>query len=252
MDLIDRPNSTKEFLFLSDFDQTLSFQDSGHVLSEALGIPDFHEKVTNLAKKHLVQQGGELAYLLVHDPDFRRIRAGDLRSAGKKVRLKPNIALLVELLGKLEGHHFTPYVVSAGPQEIVESALEGIIAPDNIFASRLAYNQHGEVCDVVCLRAGYGKVAILDQLREKFAISQHRVVYVGDGSSDVHVMLHVNRLEGLTIAVSENKYLTKIAKRTLLSDNALSILIPIMEPVAHPPVHGAAGLQPPGMGKGAN
>jgi 2-hydroxy-3-keto-5-methylthiopentenyl-1-phosphate phosphatase len=93
--LIDKPNSTKEFLFLSDFDQTLSFQDSGHVLSEALGIPNFHEKVTSLAKKHLVQQGGELAYLLVHDPDFRRIRADDLRSAGKKVRLKPNIALLV-------------------------------------------------------------------------------------------------------------------------------------------------------------
>ena len=231
MDLIDKPHSTKEFLFLSDFDQTLSFQDSGHVLSEALGIPNFHEKVTSLAKKHLVQQGGELAYLLVHDPDFRKIRVDDLRLAGKKVRLKPNIALLVELLGKLEGHHFTPYVVSAGPQEIVESALEGIIAPDNIFASRLAYNQHGEVCDVVCLRAGYGKVAILDHLREKFAISQHRVVYVGDGSSDVHVMLHVNRLEGLTIAVSENKYLTRIAKRTLLSDNALSILIPIMEDV---------------------
>lgn len=38
MDLIDKPNSIKEFLFLSDFDQTLSFQDSGDVLSEALGI----------------------------------------------------------------------------------------------------------------------------------------------------------------------------------------------------------------------
>jgi hypothetical protein len=44
-------------------------------------------------------------------------------------------------------------------------------------------------------------------------------------------MLHVNRLEGMTIAVSENKYLTQIAKRTVLSDNALSILIPIMEDV---------------------
>ena len=27
MHLIDKPNSTKEFLFLSDFDQTLSFQE---------------------------------------------------------------------------------------------------------------------------------------------------------------------------------------------------------------------------------
>jgi len=231
MHVIDKASPAKEFLFLSDFDQTLSFQDSGYVLSEALGIPNFHEKVTDLTKKHLVQQGGELAYLLVHDPDFRKIRAEDLRAAGKKIRLKPDIALLVDLLGKLDGYRFTPYVVSAGPQEIVESALERIIAPENIFASRLVYNEDGEICDIDCLRAGYGKVAILDQLREKSTISQHRVVYVGDGSSDVHVMLHVNRLEGLTIAVSENKYLTQIAKRTVLSNNALSILIPIMEDV---------------------
>jgi HAD superfamily phosphoserine phosphatase-like hydrolase len=232
MHLFDKSmHPSKEYLFLSDFDQTLSFQDSGHVLSEALGIPSFHEKVKELAKKHLVQQGGELAYLLVHDPDFRKIRAEDLRAAGKKVRLKADIALLVKLLGQLDGHNFTPYVVSAGPQEIVESALEGIIAPENIFASRLSYNDQGEICEIECLRAGYGKVAVLDHLRDKGAISQHRVVYVGDGSSDVHVMLHVNRLEGLTIAVSENKYLTQIAKRTVLSDNALSILIPIMEEV---------------------
>jgi HAD superfamily phosphoserine phosphatase-like hydrolase len=231
MSLVSKPSLIKEFLFLSDFDQTLSFQDSGHILSEALGIPNFHEKVTELARKHLVQQGGELAYLLVHDPDFRKIRAEDLRAAGRKVRLKADIALLVELLGKLDGNNFAPYVVSAGPQEIVESALEGLIASENIFASRLLYNEHGEICDVECLRAGYGKVAVLDHLREKSAISQHHVVYVGDGSSDVHVMLHVNRLEGLTIAVSENKYLTRIAKRTVLSDNALSILIPIMEDV---------------------
>jgi HAD superfamily phosphoserine phosphatase-like hydrolase len=231
MHVIDKPNPTKEFLFLSDFDQTLSFQDSGHVLSEALGIPNFQQKVSELAQKHFVQQGGELVYLLVHDPDFRRIRAEDLRAAGKKVRLKADIPLLVQLLGELEGHNFTPYVVSAGPQEIVEAALEGIIAPENIFASRICFNDEGEICDVECLRAGYGKVAVLDHLREKSGISQHRVVYVGDGSSDVHVMLHVNRLDGMTIAVSENKYLTQIAKRTVLSDNALSILIPIMEDV---------------------
>ena len=153
MSLVSKPSLIKEFLFLSDFDQTLSFQDSGHILSEALGIPNFHEKVTELARKHLVQQGGELAYLLVHDPDFRKIRAEDLRAAGRKVRLKADIALLVELLGKLDGNNFAPYVVSAGPQEIVESALEGLIASENIFASRLLYNEHGEICDVECLRA---------------------------------------------------------------------------------------------------
>ena len=57
------------------------------------------------------------------------------------------------------------------------------------------------------------------------------VVYVGDGSSDVHVMLHVNRLDGYTIAVSENKYLAPIARRTILSDDSLSVLVPILEDI---------------------
>ena len=31
----------KNYLFVSDFDQTLSFNDSGLVLSELLGVPEF-------------------------------------------------------------------------------------------------------------------------------------------------------------------------------------------------------------------
>ena len=73
---------------------------------------------------------------------------------------------------------------------------------------------------------------VLDALRERRALSHHRIVYVGDGSSDVHVMMHVNRLEGLTIAVSENRYITQIARRTVLSDDALSVLVPVLETIA--------------------
>jgi hypothetical protein len=54
---------------------------------------------------------------------------------------------------------------------------------------------------------------------------------VGDGSSDVHVMLHINRRDGFTIAVSENKHLAPIARRTVLSANALGVLIPILEEI---------------------
>jgi hypothetical protein len=39
----------------------------------------------------------------------------------------------------------------------------------------------------------------------------------------------VNRLDGLTIAVSENRYIRPIAGRTVLSDDALSILVPVLE-----------------------
>jgi hypothetical protein len=58
------------------------------------------------------------------------------------------------------------------------------------------------------------------------------VVYVGDGSSDIHVMLQVNRRDGFTIAVSESKLVAQIAKRTVLSDNALATLVPILEEIA--------------------
>lgn len=80
---------------------------------------------------------------------------------------------------------------------------------------------------------------MLDELRTQLQVSPDRLVYVGDGSSDVHVMLHVNRLGGLTVAVSENNYLTPIARRTVLSDDALSVMVPILEEIV--------GLDPPGI-----
>ena len=67
-------------------------------------------------------------------------------------------------------------------------------------------------------------------------------MYVGDGSSDIHVMLHVNRRDGFTIAVSENKYLAPIAKRSVISDSALAILVPILEEVVGWDRPGSANL----------
>jgi predicted HAD superfamily phosphohydrolase len=123
-------------------------------------------------------------------------------------------------------------VISAAPVEVIQSALEGIVPPDHIFGTRFRYAESGEIQSIEQVPAGYGKVAVLEDLTAKLQISHNRVIYVGDGSSDVHVMLHVNRREGLTIAVSENKYITQIAKRTILSDDALSVLIPVLEDVA--------------------
>lgn len=123
-------------------------------------------------------------------------------------------------------------MVSAAPEEVIQSALEGVVDPSHIYGTRFRYDaESGEIESIVRLPAGYGKVAVVDELRGNAAIGQHRIIYVGDGSSDVHVMLHVNRLGGATIAVSENRYITPIATRTVLSDDALSILVPILEDV---------------------
>jgi phosphoserine phosphatase len=225
----------KHYLLASDFDQTLSFNDSGLVLSELLGISGFEERVAGLARSNLVQQGGELAYLIRHDPEFRGVRREHLVEAGRRVRLKSAIPALVDFMKRgLEGYRFSFYVISAAPREIVISALAGVIPPEHIYGTELEFEPRlGEVVAIKRVPAGYGKVAVIEEIEHRLGVTPDRVVYVGDGSSDVHVMLHVNNNDGFTIAVSENKQLARIAKSTVLSESALSIMVPILDQLLH-------------------
>lgn len=231
----------RHYLLASDFDQTLSFSDSGHVLAELLGVQGFERKVDGLARSNLIQQGGELAYLIRHDPDFRGVRREHLVETGRRVRLKGAISRLVEFLEKgVEGYAFHFCVVSAAPREVVVSALNGVVPPERIYGSEFDYDPgSGEVRTINRVPAGYGKVTVVEELRERLALPADRVIYVGDGSSDVHVMLHVNNADGFTIAVSENHHLARIAQVTVLSDNAFSILVPIL--------HQVIGMHTPGI-----
>src|SRR6476620_2863741 len=139
----------KEYIFASDFDQTLTFNDSGYVLAELVGIPtaEFERKATGMARLNLVQQGGALAYLLLHDPEFKeRVRKEHLYEVGKRIRLKENIALLYQILDSgIPGYHFDFYVLSAAPVEIVQSALEGIVPKEHIYGTEFLYTNKGEI-----------------------------------------------------------------------------------------------------------
>jgi phosphoserine phosphatase len=227
--------NVKRYLFASDFDQTLTFNDTGYVLSELVGIPtaEFERKATGMAKLNLVQQGAELSYLLLHDPEFRsRVRREHLVEVGKRIRLKENIELLYSMLETgIEGYHFDFYVLSAAPVEVIHSALEGMVPASHILGTEFKYTASGEIDSITRATAGYGKVAALNQLLANLQVGPGHVVYVGDGSSDLHVMLQVNGNDGYTIAVSDSKNVTQIAKRTVLSTNALAILAPILEEI---------------------
>src|SRR6202023_1169721 len=223
----------KQYLLASDFDQTLSFNDSGVVLSELIGFHGFHDKVSGLSHMNLVQQGAELSYLILHDPEFRHVRREHLIETGKRIRLKHNVALFARSLESLAaGYNFHFNVISAAPQEIIQSALEGIVSSDRIFGTRFRYNEAtGEVDSIIRATAGWGKINVLEEIRSTLGISHDHVIYMGDGSSDLPVMMHVNQHDGLTIAVSEVKFITRIAGRTVLSDNAMSVLVPVLEEV---------------------
>jgi len=232
--MADKP--LRRFVFASDFDQTLTFDDSGYVLAELVGIPtdEFERKAKGMAEINLVQQGAELAYLLLHDPEFKaKVRKEHLYEVGKRIRLKENIQLLYQILeAGVDGYSFDFYVLSASPVEVIHSALEGIVPEDHIYGTEFRYKSSGEIDTIVRATAGYGKVAVLNQLLLQQVIGPDHVIYTGDGSSDIHVMLHVNARDGLTIAVSESPHVAQIAKRTVLSTNALAVLAPILEEVA--------------------
>jgi predicted HAD superfamily phosphohydrolase len=84
---------------------------------------------------------------------------------------------------------------------------------------------------VIRASAGWGKITVLEELRASLGISHDHVIYMGDGGSDLPVMMHVNQSDGLTIAVSEAKFIARIARRTVLSDSAMSVLVPLLEEI---------------------
>src|SRR6187402_628845 len=151
----DKTPHSKRYLLASDFDQTLSFNDSGIVLSELLGASNFEHKIAGLSRTHFVQQGAELSYLLLHDPEYRCVRREHLWEVGKRVRLKQNIPLLAQLVRNLEGCQFAFYVVSAAPEEVIQSALEGIVPADHIVGTRFQFAQDtGEIQSILRVPAG--------------------------------------------------------------------------------------------------
>ncbi len=229
--MADKP--LKRYIFASDFDQTLTFNDSGYVLAELVGIPtaEFERKAKGMAKINLVQQGAELAYLLLHDPEFKaKVRKEHLHEVGQTHSAQRGHQTALPDPRKRHGWILFRFLRSLGcPVEVIHSALEGIVPQDHIFGTEFRYKAFGEIDTIVRATAGYGKVAVLNQLLAEHVTGPDHVIYSGDGSSDIHVMLQLNARDGLTIAVSESPHVSQIAKRTVLSTSAVAVLAPILE-----------------------
>jgi len=222
----------KKILFVSDFDKTLSVGDVGHILSAKLGISDkkFDQKIEEIKRRNIVQLGGELAHLIIRDPDYvGKVTKDLLYEVGKEVELKKGVPELMKILAAgIDNYRFSTYIVSAAPKECVEKAVEHIFPAGNIYGTTFIYKK-GIVQDVEKTNAGHAKVSTIDMLKLKENVTRNAIVYVGDGSSDVHVMLHVMSYNGYSITVSPAPYMGHICRRSVLSDNVLSILVPILQ-----------------------
>jgi HAD superfamily phosphoserine phosphatase-like hydrolase len=222
----------KKILFVSDFDKTLSTGDVGYILSSKLGISadQFDQKIEEIKRRNIVQLGGELAHLIIRDPDYvGKVSKDLLYEVGKEIELKKGTPELMKILAEgIENCHFSTYIVSAAPKECVVKAVEHIFPVENIYCTTFVY-KNGFVQDVERTNAGHAKVSTLDMLKQKENVTRYAIIYVGDGSSDVHVMLHVKSYQGYTITVSPAPYMGHICRRSVLSDNVLAILVPILQ-----------------------
>jgi len=223
----------KKILFVSDFDKTLSKGDVGYILSSKLGISHdrFDRKIAEIQRRNIVQLGGELAHLISRDPDYvGKVSRNLLYEVGKEIELKPGVPELIKILSEgIDDCIFSTYIVSAAPKECIEKAVENIFPPNNIYGTTFIYDKNGIVQDVDRTNAGHAKVSTLDMLKQKENVTRYAIIYVGDGSSDVHVMLHVKSYQGYTITVSPAPYMGHICRRSVISDNVLSILVPILQ-----------------------
>jgi HAD superfamily phosphoserine phosphatase-like hydrolase len=221
----------KKILFVSDFDKTLSTGDVGYILSAKLGISAdrFDQKIEEIKRRNIVQLGGELAHLMIRDPDYiGRVSKSLLYDVGKEIELKKGVPELMNILaGGIDDNSFSTYIVSAAPTECVEKAVEKVFPIENIYGTTFAY-KNDIVQDVIRTNAGHAKVSTLDMLKQKENVSRSAIIYVGDGSSDIHVMLHIMSYNGYTITVSQAPYMGHICRRSVISDNVLSLLVPIL------------------------
>ena len=91
----------KKILFVSDFDKTLSIGDVGCILSAKLGISaeKFDQKIEEIKRRNIVQLGGELAHLIIRDPDYvGKVSKELLYKVGKEIELKKGVPELMKIL----------------------------------------------------------------------------------------------------------------------------------------------------------
>ena len=228
---------TKHYLFVSDFDQTLSFNDSGRLLSETLGITGFEEKVAGLSRLNLVQSGAELTYLLRHDPEYRR-RVRRRRPRGSRPTDPPQGQHRTTRVAPQQGHRRLPVRLlrrirgargdracrarehrAAEPHHRHSAQLRSALRRDLVGGERRCRLRKGDRARNAPHRAGRSARARRLRWRREAPTSTSCCTSIALRRT------HHRRVAG-------HGRSPKIARRTVMSDDALSVLVPILEEIA--------------------
>jgi len=101
---------------------------------------------------------------MLHDPEFRRVRRRTWWSREARAPEESHPAA-AKLLADLDGHQFRSIVVSAAPEEVIQSALEESCR-QTTFRTRFRYDaETGEIQSIARVPGWYGKWRVVDELR---------------------------------------------------------------------------------------
>jgi 2-hydroxy-3-keto-5-methylthiopentenyl-1-phosphate phosphatase len=209
-----------------DFDGTLSPGNmQEHSFIPKLGIPKelFWEEANKIAREN--DMDGILAYMQLMLQKSREkgipIRKLDFISYGKDIRLFPGVESYFDMINEYAlklGIHIDHHIISSGLREFISGTS---IARHfrNIFASGFKYD-HNEVAEWAALAINYtNKTQYLFRINkgidnsydndlinrflpeDKKPVPFHRMIYIGDGETDVPAMKMLKYQGGATIAV---------------------------------------------------
>lgn len=210
-------NVKRNIAFIYDFDRTLSKKDmQSYGLFKKFGINDekaFWEKSNNEEDSDRI-----LSYLRLLTENSKKIKRQDLVECGKDIEFFEGIDTWFDRINKFcEEKGFTPkhFIISAGQKEIIE----GCKIYDKfqaVYASEFHYNKDGyadwpkniinyTMKTQYLFRINKGQLTD-DKLNKGMPENERdvafdRMIYIGDGYTDVPAMKLVKQLGGHSIAV---------------------------------------------------
>lgn len=234
---------------LYDFDRTLSpkdMQEDAFIPSIGMPTAQFWHESNGMAERHQMDKVLAYMYLMLKKSKEkgRSIRRESFQEYGRSVELFPGVPDWFERIngyGATKGYQIQHYIISSGLKEIIEGTnISGCFKA--IFASSYYYDETG-IAQWPALAVNYTSKTqylfrinkgILDINRDE-EVNAHmpdnirpvpfqRMIYLGDGFTDVPCMKLVRENGGHSIAVYQGQTNESIA--ALMKDERVSCVFP--------------------------
>lgn len=236
-----------------DFDGTLSpgnMQEYSFIRSLQQSPKDFWEQASKIAEQQDTDEILAYMYHMCREADKAdiKIRKSDFEDFGKCVQFFPGLLPengekdwfdRVNAYGARYGATIKHYVISSGIKEMIEgTAIAGKF--DRIYASSFIYDRYGVArwpANAVnyttkmqyLFRINKGKLKLTESINDYMPEAERpvpfeRMIYIGDGTTDIPAMKLVKTQNGYSIAVHDGSDADRAVAEKLMNENRVNFV----------------------------